>query len=182
VDRICHLNRFLPVCSRLHLCRSAGLPPALPRAPVMRAGEVCHMLPQPQSECPGFVASRPVWKRGDALPDQPSNPSGGHRLFLPADFSFQPFSASGFCFVAGRATCAGLYTGQCPKGHNPTGAKLLRCKHDILLDRPLHDLFKGYSPGFLLSPYVGREIFSLRSMVQAQPPTGFGMPICAHKP
>jgi hypothetical protein len=23
-----------------------GLPPALPQAPVMRAGEVCHMLPQ----------------------------------------------------------------------------------------------------------------------------------------
>ena len=32
------------------------------------------MLPQPPiSECPGFVASRPVWKRGDALPDQASN-------------------------------------------------------------------------------------------------------------
>jgi len=49
------------------------------------------MLPQAtQSECPGFVASRPVWKRGDALPDQPSNPlpqvqmAGGrpHHRFL----------------------------------------------------------------------------------------------------
>jgi hypothetical protein len=35
------------------------------------------MLPQPnKSECPAFVASGPVWKRGDALPDQQSNPGG----------------------------------------------------------------------------------------------------------
>jgi hypothetical protein len=29
-----------------------GLPPALPQAPGMRAGEVCHMVPQPNIRLP----------------------------------------------------------------------------------------------------------------------------------
>ena len=45
------------------------------------------MLPQPPtSGCPGLVASSPVWKRGDALPDQPSNPGG---KLLAEDTVFQ---------------------------------------------------------------------------------------------
>ena len=34
------------------------------------------MLPQATSDCPAFVASGPVWKRGHALPDQPRNAPG----------------------------------------------------------------------------------------------------------
>ena len=31
-----------------------------------------HATPPHTTGCPGFVASRPVWKRGNALPDQAS--------------------------------------------------------------------------------------------------------------
>ena len=34
-------------------------------------GQVCYMPPPPTSRRHAFVASRPGWKRGDALPDQP---------------------------------------------------------------------------------------------------------------
>jgi hypothetical protein len=66
----------------------------LPQALEMRTGEVCYMLARrAQSDCPEFAASRPVWKRGDALPDQPDtlpaprpNPEGWQRV---AGVSFQ---------------------------------------------------------------------------------------------
>jgi hypothetical protein len=64
------------------------------------------MLPQPpQSGCPGFVASRPVWKRGDGLPDQSSNRprsiKGNHQkqpqtasLSDGTNLRFDPFSTT----------------------------------------------------------------------------------------
>jgi hypothetical protein len=62
----------------------------------------------PAPECPGFVASRPVWKRGDALPDQGSNPGGGHRLLLARRVQLSAFKRFSFLLRGVEKRALGL--------------------------------------------------------------------------
>ncbi len=79
-----------------HRERTAARAIGLWQPPHVKQRKPFKYIPRPPH---GGVSTR-TNLRFDTLHDQPSNPSGGHRLFLPGDFSFQPFSVSAFQLFA----------------------------------------------------------------------------------
>jgi hypothetical protein len=77
-----------------------GLPPALPQAPVMRAGEVCHMVPQPPTPAaPDLSLPGPSGSAGMPFLNRRPTPAAVTGSSCPpiSAFSlpaFQPFASS----------------------------------------------------------------------------------------